>query len=205
MNTCEDIEILASAFVDDELGRDETVGLLDHLAVCDSCRLFYRQSRALGEALSGSPAPAVLTESAWRRIEARAQRRSALPAWGLRAAAGIVVALLLWQVSQLRLPPLEESKPTDVAFHDRAPAEEPGAGPIEVNLEDSKGTMSDGRFIELTSEVLRADRRYHVAMLQVLTEVNEATGIARVSEESTSREGESGESVGEWSDGEVKS
>ena len=61
------------------------------------------------------------------------------------------------------------------------------------------------RFIELTSEILRADRRYHTAMLQVMADVNQATGIARLSEESTSSENEHGETGGEWNEREVES
>jgi hypothetical protein len=180
MKTCEEFEMLASAFVDDELSREETVSLLDHLAVCEGCRFFYRQTRSLDETLSGSPAAEVLPAHAWQRIESRVRRRRpVMPAWGLRAAAGVFLAIVIWQIAQLRVSPLQDSRP------------------IEVSLEGAKGAMTDGRFIELTSEILRADRRYHAAMLQVMTEVNQATGIERVSEESSSSEGEEGEMDGE--------
>jgi len=188
MKTCEEFEVLASAFVDDELSRGETVSLLDHLAVCEECRFFYRQTRSLDEALLSSPADAVLPKRAWQRIESRVQRRPVMmPAWGLRAAAGVFMAIMIWQVAQIRFSPLHDSRP------------------IEVSLEGAKEAMDDSRFIELTSEVLRADRRYHVAMLQVMNEVNQATGIERVSEESFSSEGEEGEMDGERVQGEVGS
>jgi hypothetical protein len=74
-----------------------------------------------------------------------------------------------------------------------------------VSLEGSKESMDDSRFIELTKEILSADRRYHAAMLQVMTEVNRATGIERVSEESILSEGESGEMEVERVQGEVES
>lgn len=187
MKTCEEFEMLASAFVDDELSRDETVTLLDHLATCESCRFFYRQSRALGAALSGSPAAVALPMTAWQRIESRVRPRMVIPAWGVRAAAGILLGLLVWQLGQFRFPPLRET------------------GSIEVALEESKGVMSDDRFVELTSELLRADRRYHVAMLQVMTDVNQATGMVTVSEESMSSEGDNGEMGGEWNERKVAS
>jgi predicted anti-sigma-YlaC factor YlaD len=186
MKTCEEFEMLASAFVDDELSREETVRLLDHMVACDSCRFFYRQARSLEEALS-SPAGEVLPERAWQRIESRVQRRPAMPAWGLRVAAGLFLGILIWQVAQVRVAPLKDSQP------------------IEVSLEGSREAMDESRFIELTSEILRSDRRYHAAMLQVMTEVNQATGVERVSEESFSSEGEEGEMDGERVDGEVES
>ncbi|MDZ4806476.1 MAG: hypothetical protein SGI90_16605 [Candidatus Eisenbacteria bacterium] len=197
MNIFEEFEMLASAFVDDELNRDETVTLLDHLGICETCRCFYRQARSLGDALSASPVPAILTDKIWQRIESRAQRRPMMPAWGVRAAAGILVAVLVWQVAQFRFPPLQDSQPIEAG-----PEE---SGPIQLSLEESKGAMSDDRFIELTSEILRADRRYHTAMLQVMADVNQATGIARLSEESTSSENEHGETGGEWNEREVES
>jgi hypothetical protein len=187
MNSCDEFEMLASAFVDDELDRDETVSLLDHLATCESCRFFYRQARALEGALVGAPVAAVLPPDAWRKIESRARQATPAPAWGLRAAAGFLVAFLAWQVSHVQVAPLVEPRP------------------IEVALEESKGVMDDSRFIELTSEILRADRRYHAAMLQVMNEVNAATGVSRTNEESTSSENESEETGGESNQREVAS
>ena len=179
--------MLASEFVDDELDRDETMRLVDHLTVCEGCRGFYGRVRSLDEALTGSQVAAVPPGRMWKRIESQVRPRPAMPAWGLRAAAAILVGILVWQVAQLRFTPLEES------------------GPIEVTLEESKGSMTDTRFIELTSEVLRADRRYHTAMLQVMTEIQEATGNSRVTEESTSSEGETEESGGEIAPEEIQS
>jgi anti-sigma factor RsiW len=179
MKICEEYELLASAFVDDELSREETMSLLDHLATCDSCRLFYREARSLQEAVISLPDPAVLPKAAWQRIESRARsNRPVVPAPVWRIAAGFFLAILVWQVAQVRVAPLSDPQL------------------VQVSLEESRGSMSDARFVELTAEVLRADRRYHQAMLEVMREVNQVTGIERVSEESVLSEGESGDEGG---------
>lgn len=178
MKICEEFELLASAFVDDELSRDETVSLLDHLATCDPCRLFYREARSLQEAFTAPPVLAVLPNTTWQRIESRARSRPGVPAWAWRTAAGLFLAIVVWQVAQVRVAPFSDPPS------------------VQVSLEESKGSMSDARFVELTTEVLRADRRYHQAMLQVMREVNQATGIEKVSEESILNEGEVGDEGG---------
>ena len=46
-----------------------------------------------------------------------------------------------------------------------------------VTLEEDRGSMTDERFVSLAAEVLRADRRYHRKMLQVM-QVAAAAGPA---------------------------
>lgn len=54
-----------------------------------------------------------------------------------------------------------------------APAlpEQAAAGEVDVVLEEDKGSMTDERFVELATEILRADRDYHRKMLEVMAVV----------------------------------
>ena len=44
---------------------------------------------------------------------------------------------------------------------------------LELSLGEERGKMADARFVSLTVELLRADPRYHLAMLEVLEDVVE--------------------------------
>ncbi len=180
---CEQNELRISVWLDEGLGRGEQTELLDHLVRCGSCRRFYAEARAL-EGLAAVAGPGPTAEAppreVWARIEAVAGERAkgkarvlrfpSAPPWILRAAAALLLAagliFALWPS-----PPRQER-----VAEDR----------IDVRLEENRGAMSDSRFAELAAEVLRADRKYHRAMHEVMEQVIR---------DSWSREGEEEEAV----------
>lgn len=138
--------------------------MLDHLTRCGSCRRFYLEARALGSlvavtnpAVRAEPSPDGRIDEVWLRIEDRIRPRggsaAGLPRWAMAAAAalviGAVLALLPWSW-----------------FPQTSPSRE-----MEVLLEGDAGEMTERRFLELATEVLRADRRYHFAMRDVMDKV----------------------------------
>ncbi len=158
---CESYETLISTWVDEGLEHGGQRELLDHLVRCPACRGFYADARALEGlvALAGSgatgeePAPEI-----WQRIRSRTEDRESSgeswPSWAWRAAAALLIGAALafapWPTSSS----LERS-----------------GEQVEVILEEDRGLMTEGRFVELAAELLRADRRYHFAMQEVMDKV----------------------------------
>ncbi len=64
-------------------------------------------------------------------------------------------------------------------------------------LGEDVGQMTDRRFVELTKEVLRADRQYHSAMLEIMGQVVRDTAVTREASDEglieASENGEAGE------------
>ena len=48
-------------------------------------------------------------------------------------------------------------------------------GVLEVTLERDRGSMTEQRFVELVTEVLQSDRRYHQKMYEVMGSVTRST------------------------------
>ncbi len=175
MKNCESYESLVSVWLDDELDRPGQVECLDHLMRCASCRGFYLDARALDGLVGAIRTPTGATEPSpdvWKRIEratrkerARPARRR-IPAWALQAAAVIVVGVglsfMVWSGRMLEAPLPEQA---------------------EVMLGEDGGQMTDTRFVELTKEVLRAERHYHSAMLEVMGQVVRDTADTREASE----------------------
>jgi len=164
MSHCEHIETQLSTWLDEDLERDEQIECLDHVARCASCREFYLDARALDGLVAQVRTPAGADEPSpevWRRIQwvagkpARASR-SRIPVWVLQAAAVVVLAVglsvVMWKGGTAKAP-------------DQA----------EVLL-GSNQNMTESRFVELTKEVLQADRRYHTAMYRIMEQVVRDTG-----------------------------
>lgn len=185
--TCERYEILASTSMDEALDRDEQQELLDHVVRCESCREFFVDARAL-EGLSVMTGARAATEEPspeiWAQIESRAadgdQRRTGgMPAWAWRAAAalllGAALAFVPWPA---------------------APTNDLNARQMDVVLEGDRGDMTEGRFLQLTGEILRADRRFHFAMQEVMEKVidhewdSEGSTSEGLTEDNTSDEDE---------------
>lgn len=178
MNDCEGHEADLSALVDGELEAGGVLPAIDHLAACASCRGFYLRTRALDSAVrpaaaSGAlgPAPARL----WREIRRRSglERRGpitgwrALPVWAWGAAAAVIlVAVLFWGRGRDLLPGSLSPPPF-----------------IHLRLEEERGQMSVERFVELTAELLRADRRYQRKMYEVLGQVQSVSFVPEGSSE----------------------
>jgi len=192
MKSCQEHESRISAWLDGEFDAERRLELLDHFARCPGCRRFYLEARALAGLVAGvGAAPAEpLPADMWERIASRVDRHRAgravrrRPAvWMLRAAALLAVALGVgfWQLRGAAQP---EAPPAS-------------ASEIEVLLEQDQGEMSETRFVELTTEVLRADRRFHRAMLEVMEQVVAETATERSPETSEGRGDERAEEGGE--------
>ena len=163
MSECERCELELSAAIDGVIDPESLLPALDHLVQCTACGEFYRGGRrieaAVGHAKAGPP-----PERVWSRIE-EACATPPLPLtarptvrWTLRAAAVVAIGFGLWATGALRLP---------------GAARPPAA--LEVQLEGDRDAMDDERFVRLTAELLRADRRYHRKMMDVLAVVNRHT------------------------------
>jgi len=137
---CEDHQIVLSSLLDGEAGPDETRDALDHLLGCPQCRGFYEQARALDRELTATSIPG----------QPHPDRRRSRPgwAWPVAAAAVLLLAVGLWPGRAVQTPPAD-----------------PAARVIDAT---GHTEMSDTRFVELTVELLQADPRYHLEMMDVL-------------------------------------
>lgn len=169
---CDSHQMDLSALLDGELDAREALGAVDHLAGCRRCRDFWRGTRALQAAAGSEAAGAPQTPTqGWRRIEAAVGRqgqearegRRGHGAWAWRIAAALVVGLGL-------LLALRSAPPVELGPEPRPPAA------IEVRA--GTGDMSERRFVELTTELLRADPDYHAKMLDVMRQVAAPEGLA---------------------------
>ncbi len=182
MSQCERIEVTLSALVDREIGEiepSELLPTLDHLADCSSCQSFYRQSRGLEGVLAVLRDPLempTLLSGGWQEI---AKASDLEPRWrqlrtkALAAAAAVVFAVGLWTAHFAFQP---------------GPTLSDGSSSASVSvLNQSAGphgnAMTDHRFVELTTELLRSDRRYQTKMQEVLDEVSSRSFIAEGSNE----------------------
>jgi hypothetical protein len=84
----------------------------------------------------------------------------------MRVAAALVIAVGAWSVVWM--------------WPDLGPREE---GVMSIELAANSGAMSDQRFLELTTELLQADRHYHFKMQQIMTAVNRHSFAAEGSTE----------------------
>lgn len=164
MTPCERNEIELSALLDGEVDRRTLTATLDHLASCPACRDFYRRARALDGTLalvreeeSGEPPPAELWEDIRRRAQEPPDRRAGgIAVWRIAAALAVAAGALWLALSAPGGP---------------AAVPQPG-GTLEVRVGEQGQPMTDERFLEITTELLRADRSYQQVLGQLLTEVN---------------------------------
>lgn len=183
---CEPFEILVSTWLDEGLDRAGQTELLDHLTRCAGCRTFYRETRSLeGFVAMAEPReePEPAPEAVWERIEHQARVESPATAggssrwlrWGLAAAAALLIGIALPLIPW----------PTGGASAANTP--------IEIRLEENREAMTETRFVELTTELLQADRKYHFAMQDVMEAVIEGSWET----EGASSEGDVEDSRGE--------
>ncbi len=177
--TCETYEASISALIDGELESPEQLPAIDHLLECASCQDFYGRARVLGSMVFGATSAEPAPPEIWDRIATETGltergtqqspgvvrrfapwlRGSHALAGGLGLAAGLILTTGLWL-----LRPAVQGTPVPV------PSGETGV--VEVVLEQDRGSMSDQRFLELTTEILRADRGYHRKLLEIMRAVD---------------------------------
>lgn len=164
MKNCEFVETSLSTFIDGELDQAELAPTIDHLMECADCRAFYRDARALDAMVLDATVDGSIaspSDEIWSRIAGRSalgttsprRRGASWTAWGALAAGLLLVAVGLWATPRFmggRVTPLPAT-----------------AAPIVV-VGTGEGRMSDERFVELTTELLRSAPRYHERMLQVM-------------------------------------
>jgi hypothetical protein len=152
MTRCTATQESLSAIIDGELEAVPLPRVLDHLARCFACRTFYRDARALDAILDALEPPLSAPAPASPR------RSRWLPA-AAAAAALLTIAVGLW------------------AFAARARVGDRGPETGEVLQEAGARAMTDERFVELLAEVLRADRRYHDKLLDVMQQVSRKRAV----------------------------
>ncbi len=154
-----------SAIVDGELDGEPLRRAVDALAVSPELRRFWAESRELQTSLrAGKEDRAGVTprEGLWDVIEAKAKppaRTFALGhvptrAWAAAATILIAISLALSGFLKVDIP----------AFH---------SPERTVQLAGDPGSMTEDRFLELTTELLKADPRYQRKMLEVMQVVNQ--------------------------------
>ena len=172
MSLCESFQISLSALLDGELEVTEVVPTCDHLVACEECRAFYLQARTLEERIAEEPpmqgdALKGHLEELWLGIRKESLRRQL---WRrLRTLVPQAAAILLVASASLFL-------------YSRWPAPAPvlEPGELEIIVEENRGQMTPSRFLEITTELLRADRRYQREMLQVMAVVDRELGAGEV-------------------------
>lgn len=153
MSACERHEIELSALLDGESSPQAAIQAADHLAECAACRKFYRRLRAFQAQVDELPAGALRRGQQPQSVRRRS-RLDAVPARGWPLAAILILALGLIAYS--------------AGGHRDAPPLAALDQPLIIQLEQNKGQMSDLRFVEVTTELLQADRRYHRMMFEIL-------------------------------------
>jgi hypothetical protein len=199
---CEQLEPEISAMLDGEVTASETLAIVDHLLQCDHCRTFYRGGRSLARALDTAllaSSDTALPDTLWKRIEAAARPTGSadsklvrLPQrpWRIliQVAAVCLLALGAWWLGDTqssRLPSL------------------PDEGIVQVAVEGKPGAMDETRFLQLTTELLQADRQYHLKMHQILTAVNRQTLVIEGGGEGAAPFSEDAIRRADWSSGEL--
>lgn len=157
-------EIEISTLLDGELSGEEMRLAVDALVERDDLRDYWKRSRQLDRNLKvrrgGETEP--VSEETWNRIERQAglgrARVISMPRMTTRAWAAAASLFLILGLSAVGV------------WQTPSPA---GATEKTVQLGSNEGDMSEERFIELTTEILQADSRYHRKMLEVMEVVNQ--------------------------------
>lgn len=155
MKTCTDHEVELSALLDGESDPATAVKLLDHVTACTSCSAFFRRLRSfqirVNEIPTASPERAVAPP-----VRQRWYAHGVMPRWAWGMAGAFVVMAGLWMA---------------FVFDPAASSGFPAQAQV-IRLGEDKGRMDDERFVELASEILRAEKRYRDQMYIVLNEIN---------------------------------
>lgn len=156
MRTCEEYELLISAFIDGELAEGERAELMDHMALCPVCQRYFDDQIALHDALSGLedvPAPAELAGRVMERVRSTPQDRPIqkkvrpLPRWGRWAALAACCALVVLGVWRLLGPDARFTSQSAVSSCAADEAAQDTAAPaehVERSAPESAREAADG-------------------------------------------------------------
>jgi hypothetical protein len=166
MRSCKEYEIELSAMLDGESDPATAVALMDHISQCDSCRGFYQELRSFQSLVDDMPQAVKENKPS---PDSRRRRWSwvfPVPRWAWGAAAALVIAVGSYAAGSLEI--------LDFA----------GDGAY-VESFAGEGGVEDEQFVELASDVLRADRRHQQQLYRLLGEIetNEGSGESPVSGE----------------------
>ncbi len=199
-SSCDAASVALSALLDDELPHLDRLDAIDHLAVCQHCRRFYRRARDFDvslAALEGEGLEEPVSELMWSRVAAATEPAADTeqePAMDTRAAIAPLAtrkpSKRLWLSSLAAMALLASSLWLMQRLH---PLGATQSAVYELRLEEIRGQMTEERFVALTTEVLRADRRYHHKMLEVMNTVADRTRLAEGTVGDTTRRPESRE------------
>ncbi len=176
LDDAQQLELKLSTLLDGELASSELLNSIDRLLDSPAGQEFYRRNRRLGHALGSlrdqAEPPDEPPKDLWRRISAASKgqfgrRRWSASEWLPRLAAAFLLVFGLWAVvgtSQLSRPLLDHS------------------GALELVLGEDRGQMTESRFVEIATELLKADHRYHREMLSVMQAVAEDSAAGRDSD-----------------------
>jgi predicted anti-sigma-YlaC factor YlaD len=167
MSRCEHREVEVSAFLDGELGRASSLGVVDHLLECPSCREFFHQARSLETPVTGvlgDGGESEMLAALWPEVEGAGARSAAsgrrrLLRWSLAAAAVVVVGIGL-----------------ALGFGRTALLGHNEGDIVRVRLTSNPGQLNEERFVTMTTQLLQADPRYRREMLAILRAVDRLDG-----------------------------
>ena len=176
MIECRDYELEISALLDGESDPSTAMELLEHVGTCRSCATFVGDVRAAQSKIDRVYVEAgpVFTEGSPPRRE---RSIGPVPRWAWAMAATVVITV-----------------GGSVALntnYSNAAGNTLGDGEIVVRLEEDRGAMTEDRFFELTTELLRADRIFRDEMYTVLDAVRSGESVSeRTMSEGMSESGE---------------
>ena len=163
MIECRDYELEISALLDGESDPSTAMELLEHVGTCRSCATFVGDVRAVQSKIDRVYVVAgpVFTEGSPPR---RDRSIGPMPRWAWAMAATVVITV-------------GGSIALDAAYSNGA-VNTLEDGEIVVRLEEDRGAMTEDRFIELTTELLRADRIFRDEMYSVLDAVRSGESVS---------------------------
>lgn len=174
MSHCEFFEIQISALIDGELSPAELRPLMDHVIECESCRQFYAEAQTLQKLADNLMLATALEITPVAVMEEPQTSRFSLsvfptaPQWAWGAAAAVILAIGL-TAAQVIPDPTGLFRPTV-------------ANAQIITLEAEAGNMDNARFVELTTELLQADKQYHRMMFDLLDQIRRSEFINESSE-----------------------
>jgi hypothetical protein len=190
MRTCNDYEIELSALLDGECDPAGVIDLMDHVTTCSECSSFYLELRSFQETVDG--AELMPSRDADSVSSAEPERKAGflsgwIPNWGLGVAAVAVVTVVaagLWfggafnsnsgDTTPVEMTGSADVNPDGIAAGEPSDEEvKDAAENVMITLGENSGQMDEERFIELVTEILRADRRYQEEMYVVLDQVTQ--------------------------------